>query len=93
MPFASGTRFGAFEIIEWLGAGGMGEVYRARETRLDRTVALKVIRRQNCLDTIASSALNVKRVRSRASIIRTFARSMTSASRTGSISGHRVRAG
>jgi len=40
----SGARFGAFEIIEPLGAGGMGEVYRARDTRLDRTVALKVVR-------------------------------------------------
>ena len=44
MPFVSGTRFGAFEVVERIGAGGMGEVYRARDTRLDRTVALKVIR-------------------------------------------------
>ena len=41
---ASGVRFGAFEIGERLGAGGMGEVYRARDIRLDRTVALKVVR-------------------------------------------------
>ena len=40
----TGARFGAFEIVERLGAGGMGEVYRARDTRLDRTVALKVVR-------------------------------------------------
>ena len=38
-----GSRLGAFEILDLLGAGGMGEVYRARDTRLDRLVAIKVI--------------------------------------------------
>jgi serine/threonine protein kinase len=41
---SSGTRLGAFEILSFLGAGGMGEVYSARDTRLDRTVAIKILR-------------------------------------------------
>lgn len=42
-PLTAGTCLGSFEIVEELGAGGMGRVYRVRDTRLDRTVALKVI--------------------------------------------------
>ena len=43
MPLSAGTRLGPYEVIAPIGAGGMGEVYRARDTRLNREVALKVL--------------------------------------------------
>jgi Tol biopolymer transport system component len=43
MTLSSGTRLGPYEITSQIGAGGMGEVYRARDTRLDRSVAVKVL--------------------------------------------------
>ena len=43
MPLSPGTRLGPYEIRDAIGAGGMGEVYRAQDTRLDRTVAVKIL--------------------------------------------------
>ncbi len=43
MTFPNGTRLGPYEIVAPIGAGGMGEVYRGRDTRLDRSVAIKVL--------------------------------------------------
>src|SRR5437660_3830718 len=43
MPIAVGTKLGPYELLSLAGAGGMGEVYRARDTRLDRVVAIKVL--------------------------------------------------
>jgi serine/threonine protein kinase len=42
MPLAAGTTLGPYAVVSFVGAGGMGEIYKARDTRLDRTVALKV---------------------------------------------------
>src|SRR5713226_9296426 len=43
MPLSPGARLGPYEILDSIGAGGMGEVYRAKDTRLDRTVAIKIL--------------------------------------------------
>ena len=43
MALTSGTKLGPYEVVAPLGAGGMGEVYRGRDSRLDRTVAIKIL--------------------------------------------------
>jgi eukaryotic-like serine/threonine-protein kinase len=50
MTFPAGTRLGAYEVLDPLGTGGMGEVYRARDTRLQRHVALKILPEAFALD-------------------------------------------
>jgi eukaryotic-like serine/threonine-protein kinase len=56
MPIAVGTMIGPYEIVGWLGAGGMGDVYRARDPRLGREVAIKLIP-----ETLATDASRVRR--------------------------------
>jgi eukaryotic-like serine/threonine-protein kinase len=52
MPLTNGTKLGPYEIVGPLGAGGMGEVYRARDTRLERTVAIKILPSQLSADPV-----------------------------------------
>jgi len=52
MPLVSGTKLGPYEIQSPLGAGGMGEVYRAKDTRLERTVAIKILPEQFSADPV-----------------------------------------
>lgn len=62
MTLASGAKLGPYEILSPLGAGGMGEVYRARDARLDRDVAIKVLPEHlaSNSDTLARQCLNAR---------------------------------
>ncbi len=83
MPLSSGTRLGPYEVLSAIGAGGMGEVYKARDTRLDRTVAIKVLS-PNLLPptpSVAGASSSEAQRRLRASTIPTSAPSTTSAAR------------
>ena len=53
MALENGTRLGPYEVLAPAGAGGMGEVYRARDTRLDRIVALKVLPEHLASDAVS----------------------------------------
>ena len=53
MPLTAGTRLGPYELVCAIGAGGMGEIYRARDTRLNRDVAVKVLPRLLATDESA----------------------------------------
>ena len=59
MPLSPGTKLGPYEILAPLGSGGMGEVYRARDTRLDRSVAIKIL--PHHLSADASAKLRFER--------------------------------
>ena len=61
MSLSAGTRVGAFEILAAIGTGGMGEVYRARDLKLDRDVAIKVLPESSSTIPIASHASAAKR--------------------------------
>ena len=64
MTLAPGTKLGPYEIVAPLGAGGMGKVYRARDTRLGRDVALKVL-----LQAFAADAERMARFRREAQVL------------------------
>ena len=66
VSIAVGSRLGPYEVISPIGVGGMGEIYRAHDSRLGRHVAIKVLPRSSRRSLIGCAASRRKRVRSRA---------------------------
>ena len=64
MPVTPGSRIGSYEIVASIGVGGMGEVFRARDTKLNRDVALKVL-----LEAVASDADRLARFKREAQVL------------------------
>jgi serine/threonine protein kinase/tetratricopeptide (TPR) repeat protein len=65
MPMAAGTRLGPYEVLGLIGQGGMGEVYKARDTRLDRLVAIKLLPAEVSGDSDPSAGSGSSRAKSR----------------------------
>jgi serine/threonine protein kinase len=68
MPIAPGSKLGPYEILAAIGAGGMGEVYRAHDTRLGRDVAVKILP-----ETFASDADRLRRFNQEARVVASLA--------------------
>ena len=64
MAFPSGACFGPYEVIAPIGTGGMGEVYRARDTRLNRDVAIKILPARIADDPVRRARFERERRRS-----------------------------
>src|SRR5271169_768867 len=62
MPLSAGDKLGAYEIVAQIGAGGMGEVYRAKDTKLGRQVAIKVLPGHLASDAAARARLRLEAV-------------------------------
>jgi len=74
MALQAGTRLGVYEVTAQIGEGGMGQVYRARDTKLDRDVAIKILQELFAVDADPSTSSGSSRARSRDERIARFQR-------------------